>query len=174
MPRFFPIDAGGVARRIRRFFAFDNGGVRRLIRRGFLIHADGVGRLFYLYDVIALASTLVTASATAPTDATANLRIDSDGNQYQGSNTLILVGPWITPLASATDYAVRATAISGTVTTGAVGVWLPLTVDRSWQVQFTGNNGNKTTVLQLDFALIADTSAVVYSQSITMLAEVSP
>jgi hypothetical protein len=166
------LNDAGTWRTIQGVYVNDAGTWRTI--QAVYVNDAGTWRQVYSNDVILLPSTSVSASATAPTDATANLRIDADGHQYQGSNTFVDVGAYITPTGNAGNYSVRGTELSGTVSTGTVGSWLALTSDRTWQVTFTGNSGSKSCTLLLEFALTADTSNVVYSQSVTMSADVSP
>lgn len=137
------------------------------------VKVSGVWHRFYQNVIIDLIGTSSGASATAPTDATTRFRLDSDGNQYQGA-VPSSVGAYISPTSETANYSVRATVTSGALSTGTTGSWLALSTSPEWTVTFTGNNGSASATVLFEFARSSDTGTVVYSESHTMTATVSP
>jgi hypothetical protein len=84
-------------------------------------------------DQIALSG--VAVSSVGSGSQTATYTLESDGDVVRATTPLGSsdIGDWITPKASApSDYEVRATLNSGTLTSGTTGSWLALTSNRSW------------------------------------------
>ena len=77
----------------------------------------------------------VAVSSVGSGSQTATYTLESDGDVVRATTPLGSsdIGDWITPKASApSDYEVRATLNSGTLTSGTTGSWLALTSNRSW------------------------------------------
>lgn len=138
------------------------------------VNDAGTWRQLTATDTLLVPQVTLSASSTAPTDATCNLRFDTDGHERGGNNAFTDFGAFISPTASTANYSVRATTTSGAFTSGTTGSYLALTSNRLWTVVFTGNNGSASCTATFDFARTADTSTIVYSVSITMDASVSP
>ena len=84
-------------------------------------------------DQIALSG--VAVSSVGSGSQTATYTLESDGDVVRATTPLGSsdIGDWIDPKASApSDYEVRATLNSGTLTSGTTGSWLALTSNRSW------------------------------------------
>jgi hypothetical protein len=77
----------------------------------------------------------VAVSSVGSGSQTATYTLESDGDVVRATTPLGSsdIGDWIDPKASApSDYEVRATLNSGTLTSGTTGSWLALTSNRSW------------------------------------------
>lgn len=77
----------------------------------------------------------VGVSSVGSGTQTATYTLESDGDVVSSTTTLgsIDIGDWISPKSAApSDYEVRATLNSGTLTSGTTGSWLALTSNRSW------------------------------------------
>ena len=77
----------------------------------------------------------VAAVSVGSGSQTATYTLESDGDVVRVTTTLgsADIGDWISPKASApSDYEVRATLNSGTLTSGTTGSWLALSSNRSW------------------------------------------
>ena len=85
-------------------------------------------------------STITAVSVVVDTfrvgsEATAGVRFKSTGlEQTIRNESLAGVGDWVTPVATASQWEIRATLDSGDVPLGALGTWLPLTSDQTWTV----------------------------------------
>lgn len=73
------------------------------------------------------ASYSVSDTQVSPTDATATWTVDSDGTLSSG-------GRWCNKTPPSGKYEVRATTISGTLTSGTTGSWTSLNTDQTWTV----------------------------------------
>jgi hypothetical protein len=72
-------------------------------------------------------------------------------------------------IGAAADYEVRATLLSGSVSIGATGVWLPLSSTRRWTLT-RSNVGSSVAELAIEVRSIA-TGLVVATASVTLEAE---
>lgn len=142
------------------------------------VNDAGTWRSVFSSVVFLLPQLSTAASATAPTDAICNYRLDTDGHLRMtpsaGNNSFVDQGLFITPATNIALYSVRVTETSGTMSTGTVGSFVPLTSNQLWTVRFNGNNGSAGCVATFDFALTADTSTILYSASVQLLAAVAP
>lgn len=106
-------------------------------------------------------------SVADPSDAAASYSLYSSGlGQATGS------GDWtwlVTGVNS--DYAVRCTVNSGTLTSGTTGVWTTMTSDSSWSVSRT-TVGIKTCTFTIEIRRTSD-SVVIATNVITLTAEVT-
>lgn len=101
-----------------------------------------------------------------PTPATAQYRLTSTGlEQATGSsdNTWLLAG-------SASDYEVRLTVNSGSLSTGSVGVWESLGTTRTWTLT-RGSVGTSTADTTVEIRLTAG-GAIVATANVIFTAEV--
>lgn len=111
----------------------------------------------------------ITHSVADPSDASTAYFLNSTGSEAslpagQVSNTWLLSG-------IASDYEVRATLTSGSLTSGTTGTWLSLGTSRSWtrdrntagvsQAVMTIEIRNATTLVVLDSASVTLTAEVV-------------
>lgn len=77
----------------------------------------------------------VAVSSVGSGSQTATYTLESDGDVVTATTPLGSsdIGDWIDPKANApSDYEVRATLNSGTLTSGTTGSWLALTSNRTW------------------------------------------
>jgi hypothetical protein len=137
MPRLIVIDSGSTAWAIHRLFVIDSGGTARLIRRGFVIDSGGTAKQFFSGEptIFLDPSYTVTDATASPNPSTATFRLTSGGviQQVTGFGTSSL-GNWIDDTSQAGNYEVRATLVSGTLSSGTTGSYLALTSNRSWSV----------------------------------------
>ncbi|WP_287994291.1 hypothetical protein [Acidiphilium sp.] len=79
----------------------------------------------------------LTVVSSGGSSQTAIYTLESDGDIVSSTTSFGNVdrGDWIDPKASAPDdYEVRATIVSGSLSAGTAGSWLPLTSSRTWNV----------------------------------------
>ncbi len=119
--------------------------------------------------VLRLDDGTYTHDVIDPLDAAVDLSIDSSGSLTHTGDTGGSYA-WISG-GSPASYEVRAMATSGSVSTGTVGSWLPLSTTRSWSVERT-TVGSKTVVLTVEIGLLG-TSTALETASISMSATVS-
>jgi len=115
-------------------------------------------------------SDLAAFSTTFIGTATARYNVKSDGTIFgtSGNNTTSQLGTWLT-FGTASNYEVRATVVSGTLSSGTTGSWLDLASDREWTVaQVTV--GINTAVITVEIRN-ASTLVVVDSATIEIEAE---
>lgn len=115
----------------------------------------------------------VTLDATyAPTAAgsgvqSASFSLESDGDiAINGSD----VGDWLSPKSAAPSlYEVRATVVSGSVSSGTTGSWLALTSTRTWTRLDSDNNGSAQECV-LTIEVRYNGGAVLDSSTVTLTA----
>ena len=117
-------------------------------------------------------SKAVFAFETAPTDASASFRCDSDGDLYGDSGSgYISLDTWIGNGAN-TEYECRLTKDSGTDPTGdSLATWLACSSDRTWTLTETGT-GSTTASCTFEIRRTSD-NEVLASVVITLTALVS-
>ena len=124
-----------------------------------------------LTDDVKLTLTGRTIESNNPQGAIAGVRINANGTVDQNiDNQFFQINAdtdWIIPNAAASGpYQVRATVLSGSLSSGTVGVWLDLDVDRSFSVFAAPGNTlsatirieigiGETVIVSADFTLIA-------------------
>jgi hypothetical protein len=87
-------------------------------------------------DRISLSGVAVSSTGAGTQTATYTLESDGDVVTATTGGGSVDAGDWIDPKANApSDYEVRATLNSGTLSTGTTGSWLALTSNRSWTLQ---------------------------------------
>lgn len=100
--------------------------------------------------------------------ATATYIIDNDGRVKDGNSAIL--ESWLIS-GTNSSYEVRATVVSGTLTSGSTGSWLSCASDASWSlVNSLQNNSVKTCVLTIEIRL-ASTGVVQDSATVTLFAE---
>ena len=107
-----------------------------------------------------------TDNETDPADASASYSLTSAGLEDVvpgGSGTWLLSG-------SASDYEVRATVVSGSVTSGTLNTWLGLGTTRTWTRTRT-TVGSSAVTLQIEIRLAA-TGTVIATAQTTLTAQV--
>lgn len=114
--RFIVEDSGGLRRELTRICVEDSGGTTRCIQRMFVSDSGGVERLVFVGETVTLSGQVIGAAAFN-TQATAAVRISTDGNVYQlinGSATQIdTITDWLRPVGNEEDYQVRFTNLVG-------------------------------------------------------------
>src|SRR5262245_17247987 len=134
--------------------------------------------LALVFKDIAVASNTVNIdnqlarSFVTGTTATAQYRLTSGGDISATTinNTLNDVGDWISPKSNFSLYSARASLVSGTVTSGALGTWLNLATDRTWTLASPSVSGLLETVITVEIRTDAD-GIVRDTATITLQAE---
>lgn len=101
----------------------------------------------------------IGASQFSPADASITYTINAGASpclvtQSINAGAPITLETWLLAGGTASDYAVRATLVSGTLTSGTTGTWLQMTGGRSWNVTRTSNlAGVNSAVITIEMAL---------------------
>lgn len=99
-------------------------------------------------------------------EATAIWTLESDGDIIESTTSAgdVDAGDWIDPKSSAPgSYEVRATLVSGSIDSGILNTWLPLSSTRSWSVGVTVAGTNQSATLTVEIRLggtVLDTTTV--------------
>jgi len=99
---------------------------------------------------------------------------DGDVKSYRTGNVVQQDTSWYRPDPTpgiGASFWVRATQTSGTVSSGTVGTWLPLTSSQSWTV-IRSTAGSKSCTLLIEIATDSAGTNVVTSDSLTLQATV--
>jgi hypothetical protein len=116
------------------------------------------------------ATTNVSVTDTAPVEAGYRLRSDGVVSKIEnGSETTI--GNWIVPNTTASSYEVRATLVSGSVSTGTTGSYLSLGTTRTWGVAANSSGTNQGCTLTIEVRLTSGPGPVVATATVTLYAE---
>lgn len=116
---------------------------------------------------VAISNVTASDIAPAPASATASYSLTSAGNlTYTGGG-----GTWLSPQVGMGQFEVRATLVSGSLTTGTTGSWLNLGTTRTWTVSRSGE-GVSAAVLTIEIRLassgvVQDTATVTFSAEVT-------
>jgi hypothetical protein len=119
------------------------------------------------------ASYTLTRTEISPTDSTASLTLQSDGDVETFDNFGTSdIGDWIDPKGAAGGaYECRMSTVSGTVT-GTTGSWLALSSSRAWSKTRTSDAvGTDTYVGTLEIRRTAD-GVVLGTSTVTLNAAV--
>lgn len=103
-----------------------------------------------------------------PGPAVASFALESDGDivtSVDGDE-----GDWVVPRGAAGSYECRATAVSGTVTSGTIGSWQALTSTRTW-TKSRATVGSVTAVI--DIEIRKGSGPVLATTQVTLYAEVT-
>jgi hypothetical protein len=120
-------------------------------------------------DQISLSGQTITSSGAGTQTATYTLESDGDVITATKGGGSVDAGDWIAPKTSApSDYEVRATLDSGTLSTGTTGSWLALTSNRTWTVTRIAV-GSETASITVEIR--KGSGATLASASITLTAE---
>ncbi len=107
-------------------------------------------------------------------DCTAGVSLNSNGTEYaysaSGSATGTNLGPWLQGGANS-DFYVRCTVISGTLTTGTTGSWEVMSTTRNYTIVDTTIVASKTTTIQLEIASDALGADIVATAQYVLVAE---
>lgn len=157
MPEFYYNDGAGV-RKVREFYYNDGGGVRKIKEAWY---NDGTGvRKFFSESTGTIVSPFsawnVFSTTAGPSGLTsAMLTFATDGTVF-GSTTLTddsLAGSlnWFTPTqaGAGNSYWIRATVTSGSITTGVVGSWVPLTSNSFWTKSASSGSASCTLTIEI-------------------------
>jgi hypothetical protein len=129
-----------------------------------------VNKQFTETEIVSLSNLNVTSSGGGSQSASYSL--ESDGDIVSVSSLLgsIDQGDWISPKALApSDYEVRASIVSGSLTSGTTGSWLALTSNRTWTVS-RDTVGTSTCVFTVEIR--KGSGSTLASATITLEAEV--
>lgn len=121
-------------------------------------------------DRISLSGVAVSSVGSGSQTATYTLESDGDVVTATTPGGSIDAGDWIDPKANApSDYEVRATLNSGTLSSGTTGSWLALTSNRSWTLtRVTVGAANQ---VQLTIEIRKGSGAALASATVTLDAE---
>ena len=114
--------------------------------------------------------TNISAFDTAPAIAEYNLRSDGVVSKFvNGLETVI--GNWIVPNTTASSYEVRATIVSGSLSSGTTGSYLSLGTTRSWAVSANSPGTNQACTLTIEIRLTSGPGPVVATATVNLYAE---
>lgn len=114
----------------------------------------------------------VDALNVDPADATATISLENDGDIVETNNgNAIDLGDWIAPKVGISGYDVKATLLSGTLTSGTTGSNLNLGTTRSWSRAQT-SVGSSSAQIRLDITRAGTTTPVLATATITLSAQV--
>lgn len=118
--------------------------------------------------VISITNQAIPDFGSAISDAYYSL--GSSGNVFGGISAFdSILEQWVTPTARAIDYEAKVTLVSGTLTGGTTGSWLPLSSDRSWYTHANAG-GYKTCTFTVEIRR-AGVGTVLDSATITVTAD---
>jgi hypothetical protein len=116
---------------------------------------------------IADTDTFGSLSSSAQLNVNSNGTVTADVLNDLAPPYILAADDWVVPKDVApSDYEVRATLNSGSLSSGTVGSWLALTSNRSWSVSAVGSSSSQTADLTLEIRQGANVLAsAVYSLS---------
>lgn len=167
------VNDSGTARQIREVWVNDSGTARRI--NEIWVNDSGTARCIFIGDQITVSDMNAEATVANPNTATSSYSIANDGDidAVNGTNTIVDRGDWITPKINMANYEVRASIVSGSVTSGTTGSWLSLASTRTWTVERSGiGAGTTTCVLTIEIRRASD-GTVMDSATVTMQATVN-
>jgi hypothetical protein len=122
-----------------------------------------------------LANLNVINSRVSPLNAAAGVQINTDGVLYNlKATTYTSEYTWLTAGDSSSNYWVRWTNTSGTLSSGTAGSWLQLSSTREFSVEYTTDaDGSKTCTGTLEIAADAAGATILATATITLNAVVT-
>lgn len=109
---------------------------------------------------VSLADGTTTSSGLPNQTATYTLEADGDIITATTAGGSVDAGDWISPKAAAGgNYEVRATVVSGSVSSGTTGSWLALSSDRTW-TRSRVTSGTDTVVLTIEIRRTGTTTVL--------------
>lgn len=128
-------------------------------------------------DVLALAGYNETSSDLAPATVGLGYRLTNAGKEQGGSGTagsIIYsnIGDWVLPNGSANLYEVRATLVSGSLSSGTTGTWLPLSSTQTW-TRTQSTVGSSSVVLTIEIRLVGGPGTILASASVNLSTTIS-
>lgn len=121
------------------------------------LNVGGVWKeVFSAYSILSFGGTVASDDPLSPYNSIAGIQLNTDGTistTLTPSGTESVGTDWLSGggTTEAANWSVKATATSGTVSTGTTGSWLALTSARAWTKQQT-TIGNTQVVLSLEFS----------------------
>jgi hypothetical protein len=121
---------------------------------------------------VALDVTSAVSFTTVTPTAVAKYRLVNTGRieATSGDNTLLDLGAWLDPGATANEYECRATVFSGSLTSGTTGSWLNLGTTREWSLTGPAFSGQQTCLMTLQIRRASD-GEILASETISFTAE---
>ena len=110
---------------------------------------------------------------TDPDNAEARYRLNSSGAEQTYTSTALAyttVGTWLVS-GTNSQFEVRATAVSGTVTSGTMNTWEALSTSREWTAAKTFSVGVKQAVITIEIRK-ASTGVIVDTATVDLGAEI--
>lgn len=150
------------------------GGAWKQVSRAW-IGVGGVWKDLWTYFNAALAASYTfNDNAVTPANAASGIKLDSDGQVYRlNGSTYTSVGTWLTGGGTSADYEGRWTTSTGSLSSGASGVWENLGTDQGW----SRNNNSDTPGAEvctgtLEIRMAAAPNTVFTSSSVSLTATV--
>lgn len=130
----------------------------------------GVAAVCTKMDSAHMEAATCNGVAISPANALGRFRMSSDGDAYRGDTAGVFTSifTWLTGLGAASDYEVRWTTVSGTLTGGTDGAWESLGTTRNWTRNRTSDTPGTTTVVGTVEIRNASTLVVLASATITI------
>ncbi len=124
-----------------------------------------------------LGSSRITAQAVSVPalrvgTASATISFLANGQQTTEINSSItIVDNWVVPPSTAAEWEIRGVLASGDIPSGdALGTWLPLNVNRSWNLT-AGENQIQEALLTFEFRKVGSTPAEVIINNFSLYAQ---
>lgn len=153
------------------------GGAWKTVNKGW-VGVSGAWKVFYETLSIALPGTLGNTTNNTSTPVNAGFRFNPDGtyDRYNvtGSTWTIGAGNWADPTTGGigSDYEIRCTTVSGTLSSGTAGVWESLSTAKSYVVT-QSVNGTKAYDGTIEIRPNSGTAVTSSAMSLTATAEVA-
>lgn len=165
------VNDAGTWRTLQDVYVNDAGTWRRI--QEVWVNEAGTWRLVHVGDVVSIEDQTVAQTEFSPTPATVSYQLQGDGDvEATAGGSPFPLGTWITPTSSAgAAYEVRATIVSGSLTSGTTGTWQALNANRTWTLT-RFSVGLSETILTIEIRRASD-GAVLTSATITLQAQVS-
>jgi len=109
--------------------------------------------------VITIATQYIDDTNTPSANAAYYLYSTGVAYSVTSSGPAVNLGNWVTPTSAAANYEVYATLVSGTLSSGTTGSWLPLSTTRSWS-RSRGTSGFTYAQITVDIRLIGTTTVL--------------
>lgn len=101
--------------------------------------------------LISLSNETISAFGFGEQEARYTLESDGDIISFRTSVGAVDIGDWISPKEAAPGtYEVRATVVSGSLSSGTTGSWIALTSNRTWVVSGSIGGGESSCVLTVE------------------------
>lgn len=134
-----------------------------------LLNSIAVGGPVVALTNKSIAASRTGAGLTVATFKTDNTGVASGGVTPGGTGAGSYAPQWLSGGGTPSNYDVRWTVVSGTLTTGTTGTWLNLGTTRNWTINAGAGIGTKTAVGTVEIRDVG-TLAVLATATITISA----